>query len=280
MTALDTTNLRLTFTPPAHGTVLVRLKAAIAGATTHPVVLLGVLDGSTVKLRLSPQTTRPTGSVASARSGIEAVGLVTGLTPGNSYTWDAAYGVEEIEATASLRYGGPNDTTSNNSNGGFSFEIWETSNLLAGKAYDPSTAGSAATTSTLAMTAIDTTNLRHTITAPASGNVFVRMHCVLAGASPTASIILGVLEGATVRLRTPAQGGNNSYSPNSGAADSHFVFEGTGLITGLTPGNSYTFDMAYGVEVTTAATGIKYGGPDNTTDTDAWGAICFELWAA
>ena len=50
MTALDTTNLRLTFTAPANGAVLVRLVGTLHGATTFPQILLGVLDGSTVKV--------------------------------------------------------------------------------------------------------------------------------------------------------------------------------------------------------------------------------------
>jgi hypothetical protein len=51
MTALDTTNLRLTFGVPVTGKVLVRLQGTLHGATTYPQILLGVLEGSTVKGR-------------------------------------------------------------------------------------------------------------------------------------------------------------------------------------------------------------------------------------
>jgi hypothetical protein len=45
MTALDTTNLRVTFVAPPNGSVMVRLKGLTTGAVTYPRILLGVLDG-------------------------------------------------------------------------------------------------------------------------------------------------------------------------------------------------------------------------------------------
>src|ERR1700687_5807880 len=54
MTALDTTNLRLTVTVPAHGLLRFVLKCTIEGATTFPRILLGVLNGATVVGRVSP----------------------------------------------------------------------------------------------------------------------------------------------------------------------------------------------------------------------------------
>jgi hypothetical protein len=122
MTALDTTNLRLTFTAPANGRVLVRLAGVLHGAATVPQIMLGVLSGSTVMGRAVPMLG---GGNLAATSLIaaEAMFVVTGLT--GSQTWDAAYGVETVVASTGLKYGGANDSTVNNSFGGFSFECWE-----------------------------------------------------------------------------------------------------------------------------------------------------------
>jgi hypothetical protein len=125
MTALDTTNLRINFTVPASGRVLVRLQGVIHGATTFPTILLGVMQGSTVIARVSPIGGLKTTAVATAQVTQEASFVVEGLTPGASLTWDAAYGVEVLLASTGLKYGGPNDTTTNNAFGAFIFEIWE-----------------------------------------------------------------------------------------------------------------------------------------------------------
>jgi hypothetical protein len=123
MTALDTTNLRLTFTAPPSGRVWVRFRFAMdIGASVPPAVLMGVLDGSTVKLRTAARVGEgPDGGAVGAM----AEGIVTGLTPGTSYTWDAAYGVEQTASGSSIRYGGPNDTTLTNASGAFVYEIAE-----------------------------------------------------------------------------------------------------------------------------------------------------------
>lgn len=124
MTAMDTTNLRLTFTVPASGKVLVRLCGTIHGATTFPQILLGVLEGATVKGRCSPMLGG--GNLAATTlMKAESVFLVTGLTPSASLTWDAAWGVETGVAATGIKYGGANDTTVNNAFGGFSFEVWQ-----------------------------------------------------------------------------------------------------------------------------------------------------------
>jgi hypothetical protein len=148
--------------------------------------------------------------------------------------------------------------------------------LLAGTLYDPAAAVSKATTSTLAMTALDTTNLRLTFTAPASGRVLVRLQGTLHGATTFPQIQLGVLEGATVKGRvTPAGLMNGNL-----AATTFLTVEGLFVVTGLTAGASLTWDAAYGVETVVASTGLKYGGPNNTTANDAFGGFAFEVWAA
>ena len=125
MTALDTTNLRITFTVPASGRVLVRLQGVVHGATTMPTILLGVLEGSTVIARVSPIGGLKNTAVATAHVTQEASFVIEGLTPGASKTWDAAYGVETLVAATGIKYGGPNDTTANNAFGAFVYEIWE-----------------------------------------------------------------------------------------------------------------------------------------------------------
>ncbi len=127
MTAMDTTNLRLNFTVPASGIVQVRISCVVHGATTFPAILLGVLEGSTVKGRMSPIGGLKATALATAQVTQESVFLVTGLTPNASLNWDAAYGVEIVIASTGIKYGGPNDTTTNNAFGGIAFEIWDPS---------------------------------------------------------------------------------------------------------------------------------------------------------
>lgn len=147
--------------------------------------------------------------------------------------------------------------------------------LLAGKLYDPTTAVNKVTTAALAMTAIDTTNLRLNFTVPASGNVLVRMHAVLHGATTFPTILLGVLEGSTVKGRVaPEQSlGNTAVATAMVSVDAAF------LVTGLTPAANLDWDAAYGVETLIASTGLKYGGPNNTTANDAFGGFAFEIWS-
>jgi hypothetical protein len=275
MTALDTTNLRITFTAPANGIVLVRLRCTITGATTMPTILLGILEGSTVKARISPLGAVSGTAVASTQITQEALFTVSGLTPGNSYTWDAAYGVEIVLASTNIKYGGPDNNSGNNAWGGFQFEIYDAPNCLGSKLYDPSSAVSKATTSLLAMTAIDTTNLRITFTAPASGKVLVRMRAPVHGATTFPQILFGVLDGSTVRARTAPLGGLKTTA----VATAQLAREGQCVVTGLTGGTSYTWDAAYAVQVLIASTGLKYGGPDNATTNDAWGGFLYEIWA-
>lgn len=146
-------------------------------------------------------------------------------------------------------------------------------NLLKAALYDPAGAVSKATSSLLAMTAFDTTNLRLAITVPAHGMVRFRLRCVITGATTVPTIFLGVLNGATVVGRVIPQFG--PFTANATTQDFHCDAEFTA--TGLTPG-AMNVDAAYGVEVVVAATNIKYGGPNNTTTNDAWGAFVFEAW--
>jgi hypothetical protein len=124
LAAFDTVNARVTFNAPTSGKVFVRLGCAIHGAATLSQFLLGVLDGATVRGRSAPMIG---GGNIAATSIIKAeVGfVVTGLTAGQAYTWDAAWACETFVAGSLLKYGGPNDTTVNNAFGGLAFEVWD-----------------------------------------------------------------------------------------------------------------------------------------------------------
>ena len=274
MTAFDTTNLRLTFTAPANGCVLVRIRCTLLGSTTFPTILLGVLDGSTVKGRVSPVGALPGTALASTRATQEALFVVSGLTPGNSYTWDAAYGVEVAITSTNIKYGGTDDNAGADAWGGIQFEIYSTPTLLGSVLYDPTTSVSKSCASLLAMTAMDTTNLRITFTAPASGKVLVRLKGVVHGATTFPQILLGVMDGSTVKGRGAPMGGLKTTA----VATAQLAQEVQFIVSGLTPGNSYSWDAAYAVQTLLASTGIKYGGADDTTTNNAFGAFQFEIW--
>lgn len=147
--------------------------------------------------------------------------------------------------------------------------------LLGARTYDPATAVVKATTGLLALTALDTTNLRIPFTVPANGAVLVRLQGTLHGATTFPQILLGVLEGTTVRGRVAPAG----FINGTALATTFLTVEGLLVVSGLTPGASLTWDAAYGVETAVASTGLKYGGPNGaTTANDAFGAFLFEVW--
>jgi hypothetical protein len=278
MTALDTSNLRLTFTAPSNGSVLVRMRGCIGnGATTSATILLGVLDGATVKGRQAPLVGSHNGAATAQMNGAASF-IVSGLTAGQSYTWDAAYGVEFAVASTQIKYGGPNNTTLNDAYGGFSYEIWDTPGLLASTLYDPGTAVSKSIASLLAMTALDTTNLRLSFVCPSRGVVLVRMRGVISDTSVVnTNTIYGVLDGATVRGRSHGIG-HIGFVGQTGVTTSNAIQEATFLVSGLTAGTTYNWDAAYGVETVAASGNVKYGGPDNNSQQDAWGGFSYDIW--
>ena len=81
--------------------------------------------------------------------------------------------------------------------------------LLGARLYDPVTAVTRSTAAALAMTALDTTNLRLTFTAPASGAVLVSMDGVVHGAATYPQLLLlrgagGIGSAATVAATVSA----------------------------------------------------------------------------
>lgn len=125
MTAFDTTNLRCSFTVPSSGAVTIRISCTVHGATTMPSILLGVLQGSTVICRGNPIGGLKNTAVATAMVTQELVMTITGLTPGASLNWDAAYGVETLIASTGIKCGGPNNATANDAFGALIFEVWD-----------------------------------------------------------------------------------------------------------------------------------------------------------
>jgi hypothetical protein len=140
-------------------------------------------------------------------------------------------------------------------------------NLLKAALYDPAVAVSKATSALLAMTAFDTTNLRLAVTVPAHGMVRFRLRCNLTGATTSPTILLGVLNGATVVGRVIPTYENATAN----AATQSFVMDAEFTATGLAAGAT-NFDAAYAVQVLVAATNIKYGGPNTNAGANAWGA--------
>jgi hypothetical protein len=127
MTALDTTNLRLAVTVPSHGMVTVKMSCIHHGSTTVAQVLLGVLEGATLRGRMHGNINILQTAIATSMIRMDVSYTLTGLTPG-AVNWDAAYGVEIVSsAGGAIKYGGPNDTTTNNGFGGFNFEVWDPS---------------------------------------------------------------------------------------------------------------------------------------------------------
>ena len=149
--------------------------------------------------------------------------------------------------------------------------------ILASLNYDPATAVTNKLTSAgLAMTALDIVNLRATFVVPASGAVTVRMRATVHGGTAIPAMFLGILEGSTVRVRqVPLFGGVATV-----AASSLLSGEAWATVTGLTPGATLQWDLAYGVETGVGSSAIKYGGPTTGTAADAFGPATLEVWSA
>lgn len=275
MAAFDTTNARVTFTVPPSGRVMVRIAITCHGGTNSNQAFLGILQSSTVIARSPATISIKQISTGSPMYALESVFVVGGLTPGASLTWDAAYGIEFVVGAGGLKYGGPDDATADNAFGALIFTVYDATACLASILYDPTTAGSKATATLQAMTAIDTTNLRTTFTVPTTGRVGVRIRCVVSGSTVFPTVLLGVLEGSTIRGRVNPQG---NWQSGAVAASTWSIHDAFYVFTGLTPGASLTWDAAVSVETAAASTAIRWGGPNNTTANDAFGGIQFEIW--
>lgn len=133
--------------------------------------------------------------------------------------------------------------------------------LLALTNYNPATGVVVSTTSTTAADA-DATNLSIAFTAPASGQVIVRLNALGTQTASGASVRWYIREGTTtVGVRYMTASKNTAWD---------FLGAATYVVTGLTPGSSHTYK--WGHSVSSGQSNISAGG---TT-----GAAIMEVWAA
>lgn len=117
--------------------------------------------------------------------------------------------------------------------------------LLARAIYAPSSAHTyTITASSTGLTALDTTNLAVTFIAPPSGNVEVAVEAFWkGGAAAGTSCVLGVVS-STASPGTFVASGLAWLTPTATAADNGVQVRHNYLVTGLTPGNAYTYYAA------------------------------------
>lgn len=147
--------------------------------------------------------------------------------------------------------------------------------LLGYAKYAPAANTSKTVAGDSAAHALDTTNLRVTFNAPASGEVIVALRAKFGDRTANGKG-WGVMNGAAV----VAMKGNQHWSNTEGGAESDETSSadaGGGaevefLVVGLTPGASYSFDWAgYG---SVGTPGIKAGIPAS----NPWGIATMEVW--
>lgn len=124
MTAMDITNLRLSFTVPPNGRVQARMAGVIHGAITFPQILIGIMEGAVIKGRAAPMAPLSGTALATTFQSFDTLIVVSGLVADASLSWDAAWSVETVVAATGIKYGGPNDALGNNAFGAFQFQIW------------------------------------------------------------------------------------------------------------------------------------------------------------
>lgn len=126
MTAFDTTNLRATFTVPASGAVTARLKVcAWNSGGNPPTFLLGILEGTTIIVRVSPSGGNVGVIATTLYTTQEMTATIRGLNPGDIKFWDAAYSTENVPGSDAIRYGGPDNAVASDAYGAFTYEVWE-----------------------------------------------------------------------------------------------------------------------------------------------------------
>lgn len=141
--------------------------------------------------------------------------------------------------------------------------------LIGLKAYNPATLATYTTTSST-YGDVDAANLAVTFTAPASGNVLVRLTVGLVKASDTSSVVVWALRSGTTTVPgTPTQVVNASNAGGMRATSAAMY------VTGLTPGTSYTYKWAWRRQTGTGTLTMFAGGA-----TDETGSAVMEVIAA
>ena len=93
-TALDSTNASVTFTAPSSGRVLVRVQATAFSGVGNAAFLAALVHGSTTLVAGVRDPVGAPGTTASTASRPSTDVVVSGLTAGQSYTYDAAGGCD------------------------------------------------------------------------------------------------------------------------------------------------------------------------------------------
>ncbi len=139
--------------------------------------------------------------------------------------------------------------------------------VLASHIYSPTTQASYLATTTLAV--IDSTNLKLTFTAPASGNVFVDLQALAGWQGGTvANYYWGLLDGLS------AQHGNSTFvAYNNTPRSSARIY-----VSGLTPGISYTYFWAHYC-ATASAFGLYADGNIGSVATAKYGPAIMTVTA-
>ena len=52
------------------------------------------------------------------------------------------------------------------------------------------------------------------------------------------------------------------------------------VVGGLTPGAALTWDAAVATETAVASSALRWGGPNDTTQDNAYGGFAYEIWTA
>jgi hypothetical protein len=146
----------------------------------------------------------------------------------------------------------PNDATKYlDGTGAYTVPAGSSSNILAYVGYAQGTDTTLHAASTNTMTAMDATNVKVTFTAPASGNVLVECS-VLHDLNTAGNTFWGLLDGGG---STVAQ----VFAINQGTGGAFADYRTAKfVVTGLTPGNSYTYKFAHRC---TSGTTNAYSGP-------------------
>lgn len=122
LVTIDTANLSVTFTAPASGAVLVIGEGFFQQNNAATRVYCALLDTTSTYI---PQSSRRMSTIATAFRQMYRARM-TGLTPGNSYTWRWAWAVDNASFQALLYYGGGTSGASFNlfSSGPATMEVW------------------------------------------------------------------------------------------------------------------------------------------------------------
>lgn len=141
LAAFDTVNARIAFVVPPSGMVRVVIEVTLHGAVTFSQIVLGCLEGATLRGRVVPMALLAGTALATTMAKQRVDYVVSGLAPGAALTWDAAWGIETFVAASLIKYGGPNNATANDAFGALLFQIWDPAPI-----YTPTSATAPTTT--------------------------------------------------------------------------------------------------------------------------------------